>query len=95
MQGCNQIFIRVICDSIENVGVVMARKKEVAKEVPKIKKEPRRQFDIRHGPRKFSIGVRFAEEEYEHIKKVAEEKNLSNAAVVFEYFNNWKKKLGH
>jgi hypothetical protein len=72
----------------------MAKKKQAIEEIPK-KKEPRRQFDLRQGARTISIGVRFSPPEYEYIRKIAEKENLSNAAVVGSYFNNWKNKLGH
>ena len=69
----------------------MTKKKKV---VPKAK-EPRRQFDLRIGARTVSVGVRFTPEEFQYIQITGKKKGISNAAVVCEYFKNWKESLGH
>ena len=59
------------------------------------KPRPKRQFDIRVGARNACIGVRFTDDENNYLEIESAKKNLSRAALVYEYFDKHKKALGH
>jgi len=59
------------------------------------KPRPKRQFDIRVGARNACIGVRFTDDENNYLEKESAKRGLSRAALVYEYFDEHRKSLGH